>query len=180
MHQRKNFVEETLEFAPSKGRVVDLGAGAGEQLRRFRERGYDGIGVDLHRPELVPAGIVWEQVDVRTWLDRLAPGDKFEVIFTRALLPFLEKPWVLERLLPELVDHLAPGGVLAIQTFSKPPSPPFEGSSLAYFSALELVAKLSHLDIPVQDQFEDHGPTTDGVVRDLWFTRVIVRAPVRR
>ncbi|TDK48021.1 methyltransferase domain-containing protein [Antarcticimicrobium luteum] len=97
------------------GALCDLGCGAGVAgalLRgRFPERAL--IGVDSSPAMLEKAGAtgrfdVLVEADAAAW----APHESLALIFSNALLHWLPDH---QTLLPRLVGHLAPGGVLAVQ-----------------------------------------------------------------
>jgi trans-aconitate 2-methyltransferase len=97
--------------------VVDLGCGTGALLLALGERwpGATLIGVDLAREMLDEARrrdgggrARWIEADVAAWRpDRLVP-----FLVSNACLHWVPDH---ERLIPRLVDAVAPGGVLAVQ-----------------------------------------------------------------
>ena len=46
------FAETAITYFPSKGRVLDLGAGQGQDSRYFAEHGYDVVSTDLEETAL--------------------------------------------------------------------------------------------------------------------------------
>jgi trans-aconitate 2-methyltransferase len=98
---------------PGPARVVDLGCGAGNALPLLAARfpgavvtGVDGSAAMLARA--AAGGFATEQADIAAW----APGAPVDVLFSNAALQWLGGH---EALLPRLLSHLAPGGVLAVQ-----------------------------------------------------------------
>lgn len=95
--------------------IVDLGCGAGNITRLLAERwpaaqvvGIDGDPAMLAKAAATASGIVWQQAEIADWHAAGAP----DLIFSNAALHWLgDHP----RLLPRLLDQLAPGGVLAVQ-----------------------------------------------------------------
>lgn len=111
------FVDLVARVGASAPRqVVDLGCGAGNLTALLARRWPDAsvVGVDSS-PEMVAAaraadlpGVRFEAGDVRTW----TPARPADVVVSNAVLQ-----WVPGHLglLPRLVEHLAPGGWLALQ-----------------------------------------------------------------
>lgn len=101
--------------APSA--VFDLGCGAGAATRMLRARWPDAAvtGVDassemLERATREPDGakISWVQADIAGW----TPDGPADLIFSNAALHWLDDH---DRLFPHLLEHLVPGGCLAVQ-----------------------------------------------------------------
>jgi len=95
--------------------VVDLGCGPGNLTARLAERWPEAevIGVDSSPSMLAAAhrdhpAITWIEAD----LAHYEPPRPADVVFTNAALHWLPDH---ERLLPALLDRLAPGGTLAVQ-----------------------------------------------------------------
>jgi len=100
---------------PDPARVLDLGCGPGNSTRVLRARwpGAELTGLDSS-PEMIaqarqdcPAG-AWVLADAAAW----EPGAPFDVVFANASLQWLPDHG---RLVPRLLDWLAPGGCLAVQ-----------------------------------------------------------------
>jgi trans-aconitate 2-methyltransferase len=96
-------------------RVADLGCGPGNSTGLLVARWPEAevVGVDNSAEMLAKArasGIRagWAESDIATW----TPAAPFDVLFSNAALQWLPDH---ARLLPRLFDHLAPGGVLAVQ-----------------------------------------------------------------
>lgn len=95
--------------------VYDLGCGAGNVTRLLRERWPDAriVGVDssvemLERAAREAPGIEWVHDDLASW----RPPQPADVVFSSATLQWLDGH---ERLFPELLDSVAPGGAFALQ-----------------------------------------------------------------
>jgi len=109
--------------AEGPARVYDLGAGAGNVTRLLKERwpdaqvtGVDGSREMLEKAAMAAPHIQWEQADLATW----KPSRPADVVYSNAALHWLDGHG---RLFPDLLQALAPGGVLAVQmprNFSAP------------------------------------------------------------
>ncbi|MBP2315155.1 methyltransferase domain-containing protein [Azospirillum soli] len=95
--------------------VVDLGCGGGHLARLLAERwpNADVLGVDnspamLKWAEGTASRVRWQRADLRTW----RPHWPVDLLISNAALHWLDDH---ERLFPELLETLAPGGVLAVQ-----------------------------------------------------------------
>jgi trans-aconitate 2-methyltransferase len=109
--------------AEDPAEVYDLGAGAGNVTRLLKDRWPDAhvTGVDDSQEMLAKAAaaapeITWQRADLAAW----RPARRADVIYSNAALH-----WIVDhdRLFPDLVATLAPGGVLAVQmprNFSAP------------------------------------------------------------
>ncbi|MDQ1079063.1 methyltransferase domain-containing protein [Pseudoroseomonas cervicalis] len=98
---------------PAAQRVVDLGCGAGNALPLLAARfpGARVLGVDGSAAMLAKArenGFETQQADLADW----APVEPVDLLFSNAALHWLTGH---ERLLPRLLQSLAPGGMLAVQ-----------------------------------------------------------------
>ncbi len=99
----------------SPRRIVDLGCGPGNSTELLVERFPDAavLGIDNSAAMLDSArerlpGCRFERADIGDW----APDGAFDLIYANASLQWVGDH---ERLLPRLLGHLAPGGVLAVQ-----------------------------------------------------------------
>lgn len=95
--------------------VYDLGCGPGTMTKLLRKRfpaaiivGVDGSDAMLARAATLAPGNEWLQADIASWTPR-QPAD---LIFSNAALHWLDQH---QRLLPQLMGYLTPGGVLAVQ-----------------------------------------------------------------
>ncbi len=94
--------------------IYDLGCGAGNVTRYLQARWPKAhiTGVDESPAMLAKAaeirGVDWQQADLAIW----KPPRPADLIYSNAALHWLKHH---ERVFPELLDALAPGGVLAVQ-----------------------------------------------------------------
>jgi trans-aconitate 2-methyltransferase len=97
--------------------ICDLGCGPGEITRLLASRwpAADVVGVDSSDDMLARAhgrgeagSIRWQRGDIAAW----RPAAPVDLVYSNAALHWLDDH---ERLLPHLLEQLAPGGVLAVQ-----------------------------------------------------------------
>jgi trans-aconitate 2-methyltransferase len=96
-------------------RTVDLGCGPGNSTRLLAARwpqtelvGVDSAPAMLEKARASGVGAEWLQADIADW----TPDAPVDLLFSNAALHWLPEHQVL---LPRLLTHLRPGGVLAIQ-----------------------------------------------------------------
>jgi trans-aconitate 2-methyltransferase len=95
--------------------VVDLGCGPGNSTALLRDRwprarltGVDSSADMLQRARADVPGVQWVQADIGAW----RPAAPVDLLYGNAVVQWLPDHGVL---LPSLLGHLKPGGVLAIQ-----------------------------------------------------------------
>jgi trans-aconitate 2-methyltransferase len=100
---------------PAPARIADLGCGPGNSTALLVERwpAADVLGIDSSAAMLAQAersGLRarWLESDIAAW----TPEGLYDLLFSNAALHWLEDH---ARLLPRLLAHLRPGGVLALQ-----------------------------------------------------------------
>lgn len=114
---RRRPAHDLLAALPSfePARIVDLGCGPGHLTRVLADRfpaahvlGVDKSTTMLEWAERTASRVEWLQADLATW----RPSWPVDLIVSNAALHWLGDH---ERLFPELLEALAPGGVLAVQ-----------------------------------------------------------------
>ncbi len=95
--------------------IVDLGCGPGnstallhERWPRARTTGIDNSAEMLQRARADLPACEWIEADLRTW----RPAAPVDLLFANAVLQWLPGH---DTLFPELLGHVRPGGVLAVQ-----------------------------------------------------------------
>jgi trans-aconitate 2-methyltransferase len=103
-----------IELAAPR-RIVDLGCGPGNSTAVLRQRwpeaaitGLDSSAELLEAARRDDPGINFELGDIAPW----APNEPFDLVFSNAALQWVGEH---ERLLPRLMEAVAPGGALAVQ-----------------------------------------------------------------
>ena len=119
------FAETAITYFPAKGKMLDLGAGQGQDSRYFAERGYEVVSTDLEEAVLeqskaklsdeLKQKVTLQKVDLREEL----PFDDaaFDVVYAHLSLHYFDYETTV-RLCGEIQRVLRPGGVLAFFTNS--------------------------------------------------------------
>jgi SAM-dependent methyltransferase len=114
------FAETAIAYFPAGGKVLDLGAGQGQDSRYFAERGHDVVSTDIEASMLatcqsklakgLQGRVSTKTVDLR---DELPFGsDSFDVVYAHLSLHYFDYETTV-RLFSEIERVLRPGGVLA-------------------------------------------------------------------
>lgn len=121
------------------GTVLDLACGAGRHSRLFLERGQRVVAVDRDAQDIPGARFV--QADLEDGSPWPLPGERFQAV---VVTNYLHRP-----LFPQLIEALAPGGLLVYETFmlgnerhGKPSNPDFllrPGELLEAFRGLAIL-----------------------------------------
>lgn len=169
------FAEKTLHFVQPESKVLDLGSGNGWFAREVIDLGGIVTAVDKNRPPEIPRGVTWFHQDVHEYLTQLQSSETFNLIFSRNLIQFLDREWVQKTFFPKLISHLAPSGIIAIQTFYQNPEPPFERPLKSTYTEADLQAMLGPLNILHHRQFSNDAPDMKGVPRTFFITNCIAQ-----
>lgn len=115
--QRTRPAAELLARVPDgdPGRIIDLGCGPGNSTALLAARwpkaeleGLDSSPAMLDQARASGVAARWIEADIANW----APAQPYDLIFANATFQWLDGQ---DRLLPRLMAHLKPGGVLAFQ-----------------------------------------------------------------
>jgi SAM-dependent methyltransferase len=114
------FAETAVTYFPSKGRILDLGAGLGQDSRFFAEQGYEVVSTDLKNETLkeryqtlpvdVQRQISVDKVDLRKEIP--FEDASFNVVYAHLSLHYFDHETTI-RLVEEIQRVLKPGGVFA-------------------------------------------------------------------
>lgn len=169
------FSDTVLEYIHPGYKILDLGAGNGWFARKCLEHQAVVTAVDRQDAKEQHPDIDWRQMDVKEFLERLPEKEKYQVIFSRNLIQFLDSDWVREKLLPTLAEHLQPGGVIAIQTFYRDPEPAFESPLSSLYTANELRSLLQPMQILHEREHSEASPDMKGIPRKFFLTNIIAK-----
>lgn len=113
------FAETVKSYLPAMGRLLDLGAGLGQDGAYFAELGYEVISTDLNTSrlaELSGGKFQVETVDLRYPLPYV--DESFDVIYAHLSLHYFDEK-TTEQIFDEIYRVLKTGGVFAFFTNSK-------------------------------------------------------------
>lgn len=113
------FAEQAIKYFPSGGKILELGAGLGQDSCYFAEQGFTVTATDLETSAFEHARtkanknslqITFQQVDLRNELP--FEGETFDVVYAHLSLHYFNYE-TTKRLIHEIERVLKPGGVLA-------------------------------------------------------------------
>ena len=100
MNARADY-ELITQLVPERSRVLDLGCGDGELLRRLMDKGCTGTGVEIEPDQVLRAirsGVSVIELDIDSQLDEFA-DDSYDVVILSRTLQAVHKPMeVLEQI----------------------------------------------------------------------------------
>jgi SAM-dependent methyltransferase len=119
------FAETSMIYFPTKGKILDLGAGQGQDSRFFAEHGYEVVSTDFEETALeqnkskladnLKQKVTIKKVDLR---EKLPFDDaSFDVIYAHLSLHYFDYETTL-RLFGEIRRILKPNGILSFFTNS--------------------------------------------------------------
>lgn len=114
------FAETAITYFPSGGKVLDLGAGQGQDSRFFAERGFEVVSTDLEQSALDRGKIkITPELASKITLQKLDlcepfPFDNtsFDVVYAHMALHYFNEP-TTQRIFHEIYRVLKPGGIVA-------------------------------------------------------------------
>lgn len=175
----QQFIKEVLKYV-NKGKVLDLGAGAGKQAEKFLEAGASVIAVDIKKPKKQNQKIIWKKSSLEEFISSSDFNDVYDVIFMQNIIQFLDKKWILATLMPVLQRHLSKNGIMAIRTFYKNPAPPFNRPPLSFYKINALLFLFKGWEVLFARQFKYDGPGLDGIKRCFYLSDLIVKNKLKR
>ena len=126
IHKPSLLAETAITYFPSSGRLLDLGAGQGQDRRFFAEHGYNVISTDIDESALqqsesernhsLKPNLAIQHVDLRT---PLPFGDEsFDIVYAHLSLHYFDFA-TTTKIFDEIYRVLQPGGVFAFFVNSK-------------------------------------------------------------
>lgn len=170
----RNFVKTFLSQIRPDWRVLDLGAGDGRFSQMFVDRGAKVTAVDPKFSGEELSGISIERIKIEDFIEQKS-NIKYNAIFLRNILQFLDKNWVIEKLVPWLNENLLPEGVVGIETFYQNPIPAFDKPVSSLYAAQELSGYFKSWQIILIKQYEHFSPDLRGNKRHFFTSDLIVK-----
>ncbi|MBI5466743.1 MAG: class I SAM-dependent methyltransferase [Candidatus Kerfeldbacteria bacterium] len=171
-----DFSKTVLSRIQPGDHVLDLGAGQGSFALMFVEHGAHVTAVDPRLPADLGEHVTAQPVTAEVFC--AAPNaNRYDCVFARNVIQFLDKAWVQETLFPWFANHLVPGGTVAISTFYQNPVPPFDRPMRSLYTLDELTAPFVTWTEILSRHYEHRGPDMSGQLRTFYTTDLIVRSP---
>lgn len=114
------FAETAIEYFPKSGRILDLGAGQGQDTRFFAEHGYDIVSTDISKSALeinqkkitehLKRKIIIKHLDLSSSFP--FPDESFDVVYAHLSLHYFDKKTTTE-IFSEIERILKGDGILA-------------------------------------------------------------------
>lgn len=170
-----NLLVKLLASLAEGAKTLDLGAGRGRFSTQFAAQGFTVTAVDREpAPADLPSGVNWIQRDIQDWIGEGIPSQAYDAALLRNIVQFFDRAYVLESLLPAVAGSLKPGGVVAIETFTAPPEPPFMKDHASHWSLDELRSVFPGWDEIHAETVDKRGPDLSG--NDRLFHKAILVA----
>lgn len=157
--------------------ALDLGAGPGNQALRMAELGARVFAVDRSFDPVTHANVVWRKTSIEDWIAGEGSKIAFGAILIRNVIPFLEKAYVQDTLVPTLAKSMPTGGIFAISAFFKDPEPPFPRPLVSSWTLEELRALLPGWWNVYEWTGSFDGPDMQGATRRFHSCEIIMKKP---
>lgn len=177
------FAETAIKYFPKFGKVLDLGAGQGQDSRFFAEHGHEvfstdisDLALELNRAKIPPKlkdKITVEKLDLTS--DFSYPDESFDVVYAHLSLHYFDKDTTI-KIFGEIERVLKPGGIFAflVNSTSDPEYRTgqeieedffkIDGMLKRYFSVETARKFVSNFDISILDNFgETYKDSAKGV-----------------
>lgn len=170
----KNFTDHVLDAIHPGDSVLDIGGGDGKFAKMFIECGAHVTIVD---PKAIASTAEQSFVETKTIeaYCREVHSEKYDAMFLRNVIQFLDRTWVYESLIPWMKEHLAEHGIIAVKTFYQNPEPPFARPVASVYSLTELQQQFPTWTELVGRQYAHQGSDMHGQMRKFFTVDVIVR-----
>jgi len=169
------FLDFLLPLIKSNDHILDLGAGDGKLDETFASMGAIVTALDKVEPPLdLDEKVTWIKADLKTYNLQDLP-DNNQLILCKQFIQFFDKDFILKELHPILIQKLAPGGILAIETFSAPPEPAFSKSHHTYFHLTDFAPLTTGMESILSQEISKKSTDRSGTPRKFHVTQLIVR-----
>lgn len=154
--------------------VVDLGAGEGHYAQKLSSLGHRVIAVDKN-PQPPKDDITQIQSSIEDWISSMSSDLSVDAFLLKNSIQFIDKDVVVQTLIPKLKDITGKGGFIAIETFTKPPTPPFDVTHRSHYALSEIAPLFQDWEILLADEIESDNPDLSGNMRHFFKTQIIAR-----
>lgn len=190
------FALTAINYFPKSGKVLELGAGQGQDSRFFAEHGYDVVSTDIEGsaleinrsklPEKLKSKVSIQKLDLREEFP--FDSESFDIVYTHLSLHYFDHEMTL-KIFGEIQRILKPGGVFAFFANStndpeygtgKQIEPDFfqiDNVTKRYFSIVTARKYARHFEVNLLDDF---GETYKDSAKDVHnLIRFIGRKPLK-
>lgn len=119
------FSQEAIQYFPKKGKLLELGAGQGQDSRFFASHGYKIISTDVSDFALnlsqgktktnLKDNISWQQIDISQPLP--FNDNSFDIVYSHLAVHYFDKK-ITQQIFSEIYRVLKPNGIVALLTNS--------------------------------------------------------------
>lgn len=171
----KNFTDHVLDVINPGDSVLDIGGGDGKFAKMFIDR---GARVTIVDPKAIASTAEQSIVETKTIeaYCREIHSEKYDAMFLRNVIQFLDRTWVFESLIPWMKEHLTERGIIAIKTFYQNPEPPFARPVTSTYSLIELQRQFLAWTELLGEQYVHQGSDMLGQLRKFFSVDIIARA----
>lgn len=119
------FAQDAIKYFPKSGKILDLGAGQGQDSRFFAEQGYEVVSTDIEDsalelsksklPDKLASKVTFQKIDLRD--DFPFEINTFDIVYAHLSLHYfdIDTTW---KIFDNITRVLKPGGVVAVFTNS--------------------------------------------------------------
>lgn len=113
------FATQAINYFPKPGKILELGAGLGQDTIFFAQKGFNVTSTDLidlfttQVPEDLKPNIDFQTLDLTNHLP--FPPQSFDIVYSHLALHYFDKQRT-QQLFNEIYEVLKPGGILAVLT----------------------------------------------------------------
>ena len=172
----KAFDQQFYAVLAFVSRVLDVGAGQGDQAAELADLGHIVVAIERRPVSFAHQNVEWHRAKIEDWIVT-QPDGMFDAILLRHTIQFMAPAHVCDELVPHLKRLVRPGGIVAIETFTKQPEPAFESDHPSYWHHAGLEALFKEYIVDLSDDVEETYIGMDGVERHWYLTRFIARKP---
>lgn len=169
------FIQTIIDNIKKGTTIIDIGSGDGFISNEFYKQGAIVKAIDKKtRPANLNKEIVFYNLTLQEFL-REKSSEKFDIIFVRNVMQFIDRKEFIENILPKLTKLVNPNGILALATFYAEPILGFDKPLLATYDLKDLITITNPNKILLKRQYKCRSLSLDGKIRMFFRTELILR-----
>ena len=170
----RNFTKTFLDYIKPGHKVLDFGAGEGNFTQMFLDRGAIVTAIDIRPPTFSDNKLIIKKMKIEDFC--LGNNDeKYDFIFARNVIQFIDKNFVFETLFPWIEKNLVPQGIVAIETFYQDPEPPFNHPMVSLYALEELISYFMTWKEIDAKEYDHMGLDMSGQTRKFFVSSLIAQ-----